>query len=167
MSISFAAGLSCANNPQRNITRSPSAFIDGSLTIYKAGHENKTWTVDPTSNPHKRQESCKVCSARIRNTWTSSPQGNCSSGSRGLLTLSASFSLMDVRCVQTTQSRPSEKKKTLYVNINSDNLCANSDLEFARLTIPAFVGSLYSRLESKCYLHSYRSRSGIVCTNKT
>ena len=36
-----------------------------------------------------------VCSARIRNTWTASPRGNCSTGSRGLRILWANFLTSD------------------------------------------------------------------------
>ena len=56
VSIRLAAALSWACVPQRYFTRSPSSFIDGSLTTSKAGHENKTCGVDSTTNPHRRQE---------------------------------------------------------------------------------------------------------------
>ena len=107
VSIRLAAALSWACVPQRYFTRSPSSCIDGSLTTSKAGHENKTWGVDSTTNPHKRQEGSdvhfvlnmlsrsKVCSARMRNTWTAYPRGNSSIGSWGLRNLRANFLISD------------------------------------------------------------------------
>ena len=108
ISIMLTASLSWACVPQRYFTRSPFCFIDRSRTTSKAKHENKKWGVDSRTNPHKRQEGSgvhfvlnmlprsKVCSARMRNTWTACPQGNSSIGSRGLQTLRASFLTSDI-----------------------------------------------------------------------